>query len=135
MPRCFFLCVTAAAILGCSDSSRDNKSTSTPVARTESADDHKLPRKNPLVGKWRTKKADENWTANVSKQAVVEFLNDGETMRITNNNGIQAEANYLWQGDKFTFQARFTRPDGSKNGVSALVIVEKITDDEIAADY
>ena len=89
---------------------------------------------NPLVGKWKVTKSNEHWAGNVSKQAVIEFLNDGETMSITNNNGITAEANYSWQGKDFVFQAKFTRADGSKNGYGAQVIVERRTEDEIVAD-
>jgi hypothetical protein len=135
MIRCLFLCVASAALVGCSDSPRGDKSAPKPGAGKESPGEKQGPRKNPLVGKWRAKSDNANWTENVSNEAVIQFRNDGQTMTITNNKGSQAEGNYVWQGGNFTFQARFTKPDGSKKSIGALVVVEKISDDAIVADY
>lgn len=132
-------CVCVFALVGCSlpsDSPGGNteKSSNKKSGGNDPNPAVKTRKANPLVGKWITKKGNEHWTANVSKQAVIEFLNDGTTMTITNNNKIAAEADYLWQGNKFVFQARFTRPDGSKNGYGAQVQIEKMTENEVVAD-
>jgi hypothetical protein len=138
------------ACTGCTSSSTSSGSSSTGGNAEKKSPDKKsggndlkpasqTKRANPLVGKWTVTKSNKHWAENVSKQAVIEFLSDGETpntgtMTITNNNNITADADYMWQGDMFVFQAKFTRPNGMKNGYGAQVKIEKRTENEIVAD-
>ncbi len=136
----------ALAHAGCSTSSptgpdstpekRDAKKTQPGGDPNPAPGKEKRPAANPLVGRWVIKKAGtQDWSPMVSKDAVIEFHDDGDKMTVTDRRA-DGEGYYVYMGkDGFRFQVKFTRKDGtSDGGYGGLMQVTKMTDREIVGD-
>jgi hypothetical protein len=93
------------------------------------------PKANPLVGRWVIKKTGtQDWSSKFTKDAVIEFHNDGQTMTVADTKAT-GKGVYTYTGDGFIFTIDVDRKDGSRDGgFGGTADVTKMTDQEIVAD-